>query len=253
MSLKRKAIIIAAYSSKHGYLPGAKEDIALHKGYLSSSLGGAWEDGEITVLENPTSKQVRDALQSAKDMDFAFIAFSGHGEHHIGKQLSDTSLCLNDNEEMYVGDINPGNRRHVVLVDACRKVVLLEMKKAADVIALAANRAYAVDWMYRYKCRALFDQELTQAEEGRVIIYSCDLNQAAGETENGGVFTEAMINGSIAWRDLSGALKAEAQSEVLDIPLAFELAKTKVPKPQTPVLHNGRRIRSFPYGVAPRK
>lgn len=248
--MNRKAILIASHTNKHGFLPGAKTDLALYTSLLTAPLGGAWEDSEIVTLENPSKTTLVATLTVARQADFCFVTFSGHGEHHVGRQLSDTSLCLNDTEELYVGDLNPGCRRQVVVVDACRRLVMLETIKRAEHL-MAANRAYSVDWMYRYRCRQLFDNETMQAEEGRVLMYSCGINQSAGETEDGGHFSKALVEAPAAWRDIHPALTQDVRAKTLEIPLAFELAKSKVPAPQEPVLYSGRRIKHFPFAVAP--
>src|SRR3954469_9618417 len=113
----RRALIIASPDTKHGSLPGARKDIDHFRNFLISDTGGAWESHEIVTLQNPFHADVKRELGKMSASGYAFVTFSGHGSHHVGKGLNETSLCLNNTDETYVYGLNPGNKRHLVVVD----------------------------------------------------------------------------------------------------------------------------------------
>jgi len=118
----RRALLVASPDA-HDLLPGARQDVSNYEDFLRSTEGGAWEHGEITKLFNPTKKNLFDAVSALSGYDYVFITFSGHGTHHVGKDLSESSVELNKYESCYVYEINPRNKRHLVVVDSCRAVV----------------------------------------------------------------------------------------------------------------------------------
>ncbi len=55
-----------------------------------------------------------------------FISCSGHGEHRVGKGLDETVMYVKENETVSISSINPRNKRHLVIVDVCRKLIRVE-------------------------------------------------------------------------------------------------------------------------------
>lgn len=104
---------------------------------------------------------------------------------------------------------------------------------------------------YRQSVRTLYDDKVMAAEEGRSFMWSCGIGQAAGETPDGGYFSQALLSKSVEW--FRSRQHASRASQALDVPSAFQLAREVVQTrhyPQAPVLENGRRMRSFPFAVA---
>jgi hypothetical protein len=248
--MTRKAIIIAAHDTVYGPLPGALADTELYKEFLISPFGGAWTDSEVQVLLTPSLSKVQGALDAAQYTDYVFIAFSGHGEHVVGKSLNETRVCLNNSEDMSIIDLNPRSRRHIVVIDACRKVRTITETIEKMARAMFASESLLPD---SQKCRELFDSAINDAEEGRIVIYSCQENQSAGEDSKGGVFTRALVQAGESWS--VGTHRSQfgrGTRAVLGLDIAFEKAKTetyRVNAPQSPTWTPGRRMRHFPFAV----
>ena len=128
MPLKRRAILIESSGVRGSDdLPGARADVKNFKQYLCSDTGGAWEDDEIRILNSPSWMDVLLELWVAKDFDYVFMTFSGHGYHlRNGRSLDDTVVCLSD-EDVRVRDMNPANPRCLFIIDACRKIITTEI------------------------------------------------------------------------------------------------------------------------------
>src|SRR4051794_517487 len=111
--MKRKAIIIETSAVPDlDHLPGAGRDAETLEAWLRGNAGGAWGDeiGEIEVLHTPSVNLVKAHLLIAKHADYAFVAFSGHGEQPRGGDFDDTVLALRDGT-ITVRELNCGADR----------------------------------------------------------------------------------------------------------------------------------------------
>lgn len=245
----RQAILIeSSILASHPTLAGARADAANLGSFLLEDHAGAWEQDEIALLHNPSVADVRSVLREAATKDYVFLAFSGHGYHVRGRSLEEDRICLGSTEEMAVSELNPGTARFTCLIDTCRKVeaapLVLEARKFA-------NAAKALKYDYRWRCRQLFDDALSNSERGTISLFSCDLDEAAGETKEGGYFTSSLLDSANVWKDsLSGGL-----SSSLDLYSAFTRSVDAVHRTshnqQHPQFQGGRRLRYFPWAVRP--
>jgi hypothetical protein len=144
--MTRKAILVSAGGSpgSKGYLPGAAADVAIFKTFLLSSVGGAWENGEIVTLDNPSLASLKAQLLTCTQYDYVLVAGSGHGHHVIGKTINETRVCCNSTEEISASDLNPGSRRCTVILDCCREVTIqMSLDERRIVKAARASRGRA--------------------------------------------------------------------------------------------------------------
>jgi hypothetical protein len=244
----RRAILVASPDIPNELLPGARRDVENFADFLTSLEGGAWENAEISKLFNPTKAELLQTVRYASWLDYVFLTFSGHGCHRVGHELSETSLTLTATESCNVLEINPRNERHFLIVDACRAIVretetegLIRRKM---VLANAAMRPTIT----REQARALFDDAVAAADAGRVVAYSCQIGQAAGESQSGGVFSRSLVREAASW-----AYDAPSNA-VLSAKEGFDLAQAKTYElnaPQRAELEAGRRLRHFPLAVSP--
>ncbi|PNH99248.1 caspase family protein [Vibrio diazotrophicus] len=243
--MKRKAILIGSPNVKPE-LPGVDIDLRDMSEYLQSNTGGAWKKDEITVLRNPSKLTVDVQLLLSRDADYVFILCAGHGEHHIGANLSESVIYLQENEKMKITDINPKNKRHLVVVDACRGIVRIN----EDLQKMALN-AKSESMMFgsvsNVDFRAEFDNAVMAAPEGRIVMYSCDIDQTAGDHGEGGVFTQSLLRSPAYFNNANSY-----GCTVVDCNESFNIAKTVTYKqnaPQSPVLDAGRRMKFYPFSI----
>lgn len=244
MSITRKAILIGSPSVKPE-LPGVKIDIEDIKKFLLSNEGGAWKSSEIFTLIDPSINLVNAHIALAKDADYVFITCSGHGEHQVGQSLSETVMHLNEKETIPIVSINPKNKRHLVIVDVCRNLVRIDRAKLfaeskfAKGIALDSAKM-VIDY------RKVFDDAVMNTAEGRIVAYSCDINQSAGDDGSGGVFTQALLNAPKRFSPTNNSYG------IVNISQAFDVAKEVTYRenaPQSPVFNAGRRMNFFPFAI----
>lgn len=227
-------------------LPGARADMQLLRRWLMSPKGGAWRANEIVTLSHPTIKEVKGRLAQAKEHDYTFTAFSGHGHHVVGRDSNQTRVCLNDDEEMAARSLSPGNPRATVLIDCCRGITVLLPKqmmesRLAKSLRLSLNREL-VD------ARATFDRLVRGCAPGAVYLYSCDIKQSAAEDENGqgGLFTLGLVRSAEKWT-------ASQPGNYYSVRNAFREAAaftTEENPQQTPRLIPGTLERYFPFALS---
>ncbi len=245
--MTRTAILIESSRIKgHDDLPGARADVENFTRFLESDFGGAWTSGEIVKLSHPDRKRVFDELTKASVKDYAFISFSGHGHHVVGKDLDETRVVLNDKEEISVTELDPGNSRRLLNIDSCRGITVVE-KAMIKIAAFEARASFNLH--RRERCRQLFDEAVIAAERGRIVMYSCGINEAAGESNTGGYFSKALVTCSETWANAQphGNDRVYYTNEVF----ACAAAVTTRREPQQhPVFEPGRRMKHFAFAVS---
>jgi len=242
--MKRFALIIEASDIPgEGKLPGAAVDAAAYRNWIYSKSGGDWYDGEIVILSNPTVSEVKKALAVAGKVDYAFVTFSGHGYHQ--KELDETKVCLKFGT-MTARELRPDGDRCTIIIDACRKVMaeedLLEMYQLSTAEA-RIKAARMVERNYRQD----FETQVASAEKGAVFLYSCDLNEAAGESSRGGYFSRSMVQVGENFKK-----KYTDGTKWLSMDKAFQGAAvltTEKERSQHPKAEFGRRLAHFPFAV----
>ena len=252
MAMRRAAILFSGrHLSDSATAKGLEKDLSDMSWFLQSDGGGAWEREEIKILPSATKKKVQAELyRVSHEYDYCVMHYAGHGCHYKSP-LNETCICLTDEDELLVSELNSKTGRQLIILDTCRKltdVVLVENRQKS----LRASASFGRDiQIYRESCRELYDQTLNEAEQGRCVAYACKSGQAAGDNDNGGYFIQSMIQAGMGYASQKKS-NAVVASSVLDLAQCFAIAKDKVTGlnyPQEPVLEAGRRISHFPWAV----
>lgn len=243
--MKRKAILIGSPDVKPE-LPGVDIDLADIRKFLLSPQGGKWKEEEITILRNPSKSDVTFALIDSIGCDYTFITCSGHGEHQLGEGLNNTVMYLREHETIKISDIKAYTNRSTIIVDTCRNLVKITKKE----LLKSANESldFALESIgTNINHREVFNSEVMNCSEGRIVLYSCDINQSAGDDGDGGVFTQNLLHSPAAIVNMN-----RFSYTPLYLDSAFELAKEKTLAenyPQRPVINAGRRRDFYPFAI----
>jgi len=196
----------------------------------------------------PSWSVLHEALLKEKTTPYVFITFSGHGLHFKGKGLEESHICLNDNENVPVNAINPGNPRCTFVFDACRQLILQKgLTETFSANEMIKNAAY-VD---REKYRQLFDDAVKQAEQGIIQLFSCDIDEAANESPvDGGYYTNELIRCCRTWHDQADLGNRFYYSTWNAHSCAATQTNSKSPQ-QHPKYNGGRRNKHFPLAIKP--
>jgi hypothetical protein len=240
--MKRFALLIEASEvPNEDKLPGAKADVANFREWICSKPGGAWFTTEIVELHTPTLSEVKKAITAAGKMDFAFVTFAGHGIH--SQELDETKACLRDGR-MVIRDLIPNVERCTIVVDACRNVV---SERLLESIEFSLARQKYMKFAEDRNARRDFEVQVAKAEKGYEFLYSCGLNESAGDTPTGGFFSWYLVQGGNEF-----AQRNEGGKNWYSVKSAFNFAAKKTTerhRPQHPQFEPGRRTEHFPFAV----
>lgn len=239
--MKRFAIIIEASEAPgEVVLPGAKSDAKHFREWLYSKNGGDWYTKEMVVLHTPTVRDVKKAIETAGKVDFAFVTFSGHGFH--SEELDQTKVLLKDGR-MGVRDLIPDTDRCTMVVDACRNV-MPEIFPETIQLSLGMRTKSAMVAQRNY--RQDFETELAKAEKGTIFLYSCDLDESAGESDTGGYFSRYLLETGRKFVEQTDGTKWLSTYNAFGPAAA---ATTGRNSQQHPKYEPGRRLLHFPFAV----
>ena len=179
-----------------------------------------------------------------KELDYALIAFSGHGHYKVlPDKTTETQMFISANSYLTERTLTVRAKRELVIMDSCREYggeLITEMKEITNFSKAAMIRSEE-----RFaKAREIFEKALSQSPEGRTLIYSCSLNQTAGDKFS---FTRFLISDA-------GRLATECKHlQTISVKEAFDSAETKTQLdnyPQKPVYEGGRRKTHYPFSVS---
>lgn len=195
----------------HDELPGARKDLDTWKSFLSSDLGGAWEEREMAVLHMPPLNLVRGYLKRHAG-EYIFLAFSGHGREDVyadGRRR--ICACLNSADGYVdVDELTPASFGTAVL-DCCRwndGTVIANgapaesFAAAMDSLAESARRPLtpAERARIREEKRSAWMGALRKWGVGRVQMFACGSMESAGENpKSGGFYTSFLTKAARKW------------------------------------------------------
>lgn len=248
--MKRKALIIGTpgdgvYNKE---LPGVDIDLANYRRYLRSPLGGAWFDVEIVVMHSPTSQQIQEELNTLREVDYAFVSFSGHGGYNTSTRSTHLELGLTDSFDSRLMKI--GARKQTVVLDCCRELYTPKLLKS--LIERASLESLATELDPR-QCRSLFDTHVTRCLPASIVLNACDINETAGDSANvGGIYSASLIEAAEDFAK-EARHRTSGNGAILDVPDAHARAVHKVRKEsnsrQNPTIDQPRVSTYFPFAV----
>ena len=228
-------------------LPGALDDAGEWKSYLTSPEGGAWKEerGEIIILTDPAKAPllIDLYLKSKPQLDYALMAFSGHGDCIQNQQGQEAHLYLSANDSVTEKDFTLHAKRELLILDACREF----HDERIIVKAAAANaRMMILESLEEklMKSRQLFDAAIAANPLGRSIVYSCSVDENASDRPS---FTEVLLGKGIEKAKEEKYAKALT---IMDVFPSADLVAQSFKLPQHPVYDAGRRITHLPFAVS---
>ena len=250
MTVRRFALLIGSNRATSSTLPGVDKDMTDFATFLRSDGGGAWEPNEMLSIPAPSLTGLSSVLALTRtDVDYLLLVFGGHGGCDPDTRKS--YVCLNDRDNIPVSELGNRARRQLIISDACRTLEPMILPESTVKVSGSRPVLAAPVPTYRQTCRALYDAAIAGAEEGTVVMHSCSVNQEAGDTHLGGVFTQLLLRMCRYWaQDTSDGLFARSVRRVDDVFPDLKRRTTEKNYPQEPVLQHGRRRIMFPIAVA---
>jgi len=236
----RRALIIYCNETQSGELFGPPIDNQNFFNFLTSSLGGNWFREEIYSLQNPSSVQVENSINSfLNGADYTFIIFTGHGFINLDSQKQQYVELINGG--IPILNLRTTAKRQTLIVDACRGFFspTREVNKVfGDVFDHFTGKT---------NTRKIFDNAVLYAEEGWTILYAANRNQTALDTVEGAAYLLSLLEVAENW-GVNNKI-----DNILPINVAHQRAKIYLSKNfetiQEPSKNAEKRIIHFPFAV----
>lgn len=245
----RKALIITYPGPKNTqrYCAGVNKDRINYSNFLKSSLGGAWREDEIAVLNRPSVAILDAQLSEMRRADYGLFIFSGHGG--FDDQDDTTLIELNDQGESYDGlALSDGLEKSTTILDCCRvQVPLLEERK------VMFNAAAARISLNKEDCRKYYDKEIEKCGEAQIVCYSCAIGEKSGDdSQRGGIYSHRLLGYAHAWyEEMRGDVSDGywTQSIVAAHENATVRVKQRTRNRQNPQIYKPRSDPYFPFVI----
>ena len=190
--MNRKALIIYCTETDSGPLIGPQMDNKNIRAYLKSDVGGQWYDDEIISLETPTISEIEDCIaEEFYNVDYSFIVFTGHGG--IDEKDGQDYLEVADGDIPLSTLVSPAPKQ-TLIIDACRGY----FKHIPDSLQKRFSNLYEY-FSGHPNTRPLFEDAVSQAEEGITILYSANENQSSLDTNKGGAYIYSLLSICKEW------------------------------------------------------
>lgn len=245
--LRRRAILIGCGGEEDSeeHLPGVRVDLETYWNFLNSDEGGAWDEDEITVLEDPSWGLAAANLLGGERFHFTLVSFHGHGAYDPHRMK--TQIQFGDGLLVDLVQLRTGSQRELILTDSCRT---LQERIPEGRIKIGADFGYEPNDQRRGSCRRLYDRGIARAEPGTSFVLGCGVGEAADESpDGGGEFSSALVGVCNAW---SATRVRSLASAVLTIRDAVGFTREVLSRrrvSQRPSYRGGRRQRHFPIAV----
>lgn len=172
--MKRRALLIG---NSRG-LAGVKRDIANMRQFLMGRYGGAWCNGEIETMMNPSLSDLKSKLKviKAEQNDFVIVLFSGHGgyERTTVLEINGQNEIIDDTELIGLAP------RQISIFDCCRVVCSYQEEREMLMERKLFSITDSVDTI-----RQRYDSRIMQAIPQQDRLYACKIGQCAHDHQDG--------------------------------------------------------------------
>lgn len=189
--MDRLAIIIKGYSESAGELAIDRRYVRYYNTFLSGVAGGAWDEEEILILEEPTIRRL-ELLVEQKMPNFVLLILIGHGATKASRQL----FKINRTTIIKAGQLALDVDKQLVIVESCRtEIKKIETVDLKDRIPMFRDGGIIRAPITRAKSREIYLTQLDYCSDGLVICHACQTNEEAANF----YFSQALLTRSFEW------------------------------------------------------
>lgn len=178
--MRRIALLIGNSSG----LVGVIKDLHDWHHFLTSSIGGAWNQDEIILFRNPSKVDLLNHIKVVRDkFDFAIIVYTGHGGYDRETILEINGKGETINETDLLG-IAP---KQISVFDCCRvgnDTPLNESLRSFSMGGILHNKEYV---------RAVYEKRIKQAINQQIRLYACSIGETAEDTKDGALYIQNLL------------------------------------------------------------
>ncbi len=208
--------------------------------FFRSKAGGAYEESEITTIEEPTAKELNSTTANST-LNYCIIVLIGHGASQENNQL----FQLNKDEIILAGQLNPNCEKNLIILESCRSeienVLTVDLN---DKLPKFKYGGIVRSPINRQKARELYNEHLKNCKVGQAVCFAC----RKGEEAYNYYFSMGLIQSSFNWHLESGnhysVLPIDGLMSYLSIEIP-KLTQEKISENQTPEI-----IGNFDFPIA---
>ena len=239
--MKRRALIIYCDNTSSGELTGPPCDNEHYRSFLTSNLGGAWEENEILSLSNPSAALVYKAVrQFMSGADYTFTIFTGHGFLNLDENNRQYLEVKDD--DISILSLRTNAIRQTLIVDACRGY----HSPTVETIR-GFSEIYEHFTGDPFTTRQIFDRAVLRAEIGWTILFAASRNQTALDTDNGAAYLLSLLRIAENWE------KLDKKNNIIGLKVVHDNAKIYLSNNfetiQVPSMNREKRLKYFPFAV----
>lgn len=239
--MKRRALIIYCNDTISGELTGPLFDNEHYRSFLTSNLGGAWDENEILSLPNPSAALVSKTVnQFMSDADYTFTIFTGHG--FLNSDEKNRQYLEVADDDISILSLRTNAKRQTLIIDACRG-----SHSPSKAILKGFSEIYEHSTGDPFKTRLMFERGVLGAEEGWTVLYAASRNQTALDTDNGAAYLLSLLKIAENWEQL------DKKNNIIGLKAVHDNAKiylfNNFDTIQIPSMNKEKRLRYFPFAV----
>lgn len=189
--MNRKCLIIGypGEQGQKGFCSGVAIDLNNYSNYFKSSLGGAWEDDEITVKIGPSKDFVFNYLSKIRTDDYLLFVFCGHG--HYDEIKNQTIIQINKSDELEEDKISSCYANKLAIFDCCRRTIASMRRDESALMEVFSKSQIELN---RAECRKYYDKRIEDCNGQITKSYACSIDEYSGDdSQLGGFFSHSLI------------------------------------------------------------
>lgn len=238
----RKVILITGH-------PQDKEDrnsdnfyLNYYYTYFRSNSGGAYDEDEILVFEQPKVTDLKKLTSNFK-ADYAVIVLIGHGATTNENQV----FQINKNEIIKAGQLELEIDKQLIIVESCRniheKIYLIDL---SDKLPKFKDGGVYRAPINRNKAKELYNNKIKECSNGITICLACRKDQSAWNY----YFSFSLIQGAFNWH-----LSSQNHFKTLGINTLMKFVITNVEKVAEKEINKKQNpeiigVEEFPFSVS---
>ncbi|MES2679412.1 MAG: hypothetical protein V4635_05980 [Bacteroidota bacterium] len=173
--MNRLALIIKGHSRTEEETETDLSYVRTYYQFLNSIAGGAWDESEITFLDEPEIEDYAEIIRAVKPT-YGLTILIGHGATLDDHQL----FQLNENIVVKPGQFVFDTDKQLIILESCRSNIEdIYWVDLENKLPMYRYGGYVRGHITRQTSKDIFEYVLNQCDPGIVICFACSKNQAA--------------------------------------------------------------------------
>lgn len=191
--MKRQVLIIKGFSKDDKERQATEKMIGFYKAYFISNAGGAYEENEVVLMNDPQLKDIT-ALYEKDAPNYLITILIGHGGIQDEVQL----FKLNSKEIILPGQLELGVSKRLVILESCRTLVdNYEVVKLDSIVPSYKDGGVIRKMLTKSRSKELYLEALSKCDDGLTVAFACGEDEKASSF----YFSNKLIELATRWHN----------------------------------------------------